>query len=46
VSLARPDGETALEGRVVLVAWDREQRRGRPLTDAEREALAAITPPA
>lgn len=42
--LARPDGETALEGRVVLVAWDREQRRSRPLTDAEREALAAITP--
>jgi acyl-CoA thioester hydrolase len=39
VSVARTDGMTALEGRVVLVAWDRERRRGRPLSDAERQAL-------
>ena len=33
------DGTTAVEGRAVLVAWDEEGRRARPLTDAEREAL-------
>ena len=42
VTLARSDGEAALEGRLVLVAWDREQRRGRPLTDKERSALEAL----
>ena len=40
--LARADGVAALEGRAVLVAWDPEQRRGRPLTDAERDALHAL----
>ncbi len=40
VSVSRTDGTPALEGRAVLVAWDREQRRGRPISEAEREALA------
>ena len=35
------DGTVAVEGRAVLVAWDFESRRPRPLTDAEREALRA-----
>jgi len=34
--LVRGDGEVAAEGRSVLVAWDRDARRSRPLTDAER----------
>ena len=33
------DGTVAVEGRAVLVAWDFESRRARPLTAAEREAL-------
>ena len=33
------DGTVAVEGRAVLVAWDEESRRARPLTDSEREAL-------
>jgi acyl-CoA thioester hydrolase len=37
--LLKPDGSIALEGRAVLVAWDEETRRARPLTDAERAAL-------
>ena len=37
--LMLPDGTVAVEGRAVLVAWDEESRRARPLTDAEREAL-------
>jgi acyl-CoA thioester hydrolase len=40
--LVRADGQTAAEGRVVLVAWDPEQRRGRPLTESERQALAHL----
>jgi acyl-CoA thioester hydrolase len=40
--LARSDGDIALRGRVVLVAWDPEQRRGRPLTDAERRVLESL----
>ena len=34
-----PDGTVAAEGRSVLVAWDRDARRSRPVTDAERSAL-------
>ena len=34
-----PDGTVAAEGRSVLVAWDREARRSRPLTDGERARL-------
>ena len=41
-TLARSDGEAALDARLVLVAWDPEQRRGRPLTDSERHALDAL----
>lgn len=37
--IIRADGAVAAEGRSVLVAWDREARRSRPLTDAERSAL-------
>jgi acyl-CoA thioester hydrolase len=37
--LVRNDGEVAADGRSVLVAWDRDARRSRPLTDAERAAL-------
>jgi acyl-CoA thioesterase FadM len=40
VTIARVDGTIALDGRAVLVAWDREQRCGRVISDAEREALA------
>ena len=35
------DGTVAVEGRAVLVAWDEETRRSRPLTDDERAALLA-----
>ena len=37
--IVRADGGVAAEGRSVLVAWDRDARRSRPLTDAERSAL-------
>jgi len=37
--IVRNDGEVAAEGRSVLVAWDRDARRSRPLTDVERTAL-------
>ena len=36
-----PDGTVAAEGRSVLVAWDREQRRSRPLEESERALLAS-----
>ena len=38
--LLKPDGETiAAEGRAIVVAWDSEERRARPLTDQERAIL-------
>lgn len=37
----RPDGVLAAEGVAVLVGWDGAARRSRPLSDAERTALAA-----
>jgi acyl-CoA thioester hydrolase len=37
--LLLPDGDVAAEGRAVLVAWDEDERRPRPLTDDERAAL-------
>ena len=40
--LLRPDGSVAVEGRAVLVAWDEETRRSRPLTDDEQAALQAL----
>jgi acyl-CoA thioester hydrolase len=39
--LLLPDGDVAVEGRAVLVAWDEESRRSRELTEREREALLA-----
>jgi acyl-CoA thioester hydrolase len=39
---ALPDGTVALEGRAVLVAWDPQTRRSRPLTETERQALAEL----
>jgi acyl-CoA thioesterase FadM len=37
--IIRADGQIAAEGRSVLVAWDRDERRSRPLSDSERAAL-------
>jgi acyl-CoA thioester hydrolase len=37
--IVRSDGAVAAQGRSVLVAWDRDARRSRPLTGAERSAL-------
>jgi acyl-CoA thioester hydrolase len=39
------DGTVAVEGRAVLVAWDEESRRARPLTDHERAALESAPVP-
>jgi acyl-CoA thioester hydrolase len=36
------DGTVAVEGRAVLVAWDEDARRARPLTDTERDALQPL----
>ena len=36
-----PDGTQAASGRAVLVAWDAQARRSRPLTDEERTALGS-----
>ena len=38
--IVRNDGQVAAEGRSVLVAWDRDARRSRPLSDAERAQLS------
>ena len=38
----RPDGELAADGRSVLVAWDMERRRSRPLTEPELATLATL----
>jgi acyl-CoA thioester hydrolase len=35
-----PDGTLAAEGTSVLVAWDGEARRSRPLGEDERAVLA------
>jgi acyl-CoA thioester hydrolase len=35
------DGTVVVEGSAVLVAWDEQTRRARPLTDDERAALLA-----
>ncbi|MDO8209227.1 thioesterase family protein [Conexibacter sp. CPCC 206217] len=42
----RPDGELAAEGFTVLVGWDGDARRSRPLDAAERAALAEWIVPA
>jgi acyl-CoA thioester hydrolase len=38
------DGTVVLEGRAVLVAWDPQLPRSRPLTERERQALAELEP--
>ena len=35
------DGSVAVEGKAVLVAWDEQTRRARPLTEDERASLLA-----
>ena len=40
------DGTVAAEGRSVLVAWDPESRRARPLSDDERASLTGTPHPA
>ena len=42
--LLLPDGDVAVEGRAVLVAWDEESRQSRELTQLEREALLSAEP--
>jgi acyl-CoA thioester hydrolase len=42
--LLLPDGDVAVEGRAVLVAWDEHSRRSRELTQQEREALLSAEP--
>ena len=39
------DGSLSAEAEAVLVARDRETGRSRPLTDVERDALAAVLEP-
>jgi acyl-CoA thioesterase FadM len=41
-----PDGGVAATARTVLVAWDPEERRSRPITDDERLALLRGMAPA
>jgi acyl-CoA thioester hydrolase len=42
--LLLPDGDVAVEGRAVLVAWDEQTRKARELTEREREALLSAEP--
>jgi acyl-CoA thioester hydrolase len=42
--LLLPDGDVAVEGRAVLVAWDEQSRKSRELTPHEREALLSAEP--
>jgi len=39
VAFESPGGEVAAEGEAVIVAWDREARRSRPLTPSEIDQL-------
>ena len=45
IDLEAPDGRQAAVVETVVVAVDRESRRPRPITEDERAALAAATPP-
>jgi acyl-CoA thioester hydrolase len=40
--LLTPEGEVAVEGEVVLVAFDPAVRRTRPIADGDRERLLAL----
>jgi acyl-CoA thioester hydrolase len=42
--LLLPDGDVAVEGRAILVAWDEQSRKSRELTPDEREALESAEP--
>jgi acyl-CoA thioester hydrolase len=42
--LLLPDGDVAVEGRAVLVAWDEQSRKSRKLTEHERKALKSAEP--
>jgi acyl-CoA thioester hydrolase len=42
--LLLPDGDVAVEGRAVLVAWDEQSRESRELTERERKALLSAEP--
>src|SRR5918992_1592758 len=42
--LLLPDGDVAVEGRAVLVAWDEHTRKSRELTEHERTALLSAEP--
>jgi acyl-CoA thioester hydrolase len=37
------DATTLADARVVLAMWDPEERRSRPITEAEREAFSPLT---
>jgi acyl-CoA thioester hydrolase len=41
--LLRPEGALAARGSVVMVAWDRDARRSRDISAAERAAYGAAT---
>jgi acyl-CoA thioester hydrolase len=43
--VVRTDGAVAAEGISVIVGWDGEARASRPLSDAERSALARYATP-
>ncbi len=43
--ILRSDGELAAEGESVMVAWDSERRRSRPLGEREMAALNAMLVP-
>ncbi len=45
IELRAPDGRLAAEVETVIVAWDGERRRSRPLTAEERALLSAPEPP-
>jgi acyl-CoA thioester hydrolase len=40
--VAGPDGEVAADARVVVVAWDPETRRPRPLDERQRAELSRL----
>jgi acyl-CoA thioester hydrolase len=42
--LLLPDGDVAVEGRAVLVAWDEQSRTSRELSEHERQALLSAEP--
>jgi acyl-CoA thioester hydrolase len=43
--LVRPEGVVAATGVVVMVAWNKDQRRSRPVSDAERSVYDGAAAP-